>query len=60
MITTFLKMASTRALGTWQCLPGPIFRPHNLNIKIGPGDKASMYYSSKCLYILMDGAKKKS
>ena len=35
-----LVMARECALVPWQCLPGPIFRPRNFNIKIGPGDEA--------------------
>ena len=35
-------MASACTLGPWQCLPGPVFRPRNLNIKIGPGDEANL------------------
>ena len=38
----FLVMASACTLGTWQCLPGPIFCPRNFNIKIGPGDEANL------------------
>ena len=37
-----LVMASACTLGPWRCLPGPIFRPRNFNIKIGPGDEANL------------------
>ena len=33
-------MASTCALGPWQCIPGPVFTPVTL-IKIGYGDEVS-------------------
>ena len=38
----FLVMDSTCTLGPWQCLPGPIFRPRNFNVKMGPGDEANL------------------
>ena len=42
LLPLFLVMASACTLGPWQCLPGPIFRPRNFNIKIGPGDEANL------------------
>ena len=35
-------MDSACTLGPWQCLPGPIFRPRNFNVKLGPGDEANL------------------
>ena len=35
-------MDSACTLGPWQCLPGPILRPRNFNVKIGPGDEANL------------------